>query len=263
MKAPIYLVDAFSHGPFTGNPAGVCLLDDQPDAEWAQSVAMEMNQAETAFVWERPDGFGLKWFTPVAEVDLCGHATLATAHILFALGRVPFDKPVHFQTLSGTLTCTIHGEEISMDFPAEPATPCTPPPALLKSIQSNPVWIGSNRLDYLVELPSEEIVRSLTPDLAKISSLGSRGVLFTARSASPAQDFVSRCFFPAFGIPEDPVTGSAHCALGPYWAEKLGKDSVVGYQASRRGGYVTIDVRGSRVTLKGRATTTLEGTLHG
>jgi PhzF family phenazine biosynthesis protein len=249
------LVDAFAQGPFTGNPAGVCFLDEPVDDLWLQSVAAEINQAETAFLLARGDGFSLRWFTPEIEVDLCGHATLASAHALWSTSRLDWDCPANFETRSGRLTAEWRETRISMDFPAERVS------AAAAEVGVPAVWTGANRMDWFVELESEGAVRDLEPDLALLAKLGKRGVIFTARSAHSEYDFVSRFFAPSAGVPEDAVTGSAHCALGPYWASKLGKDEVVGYQASRRGGVVGVEVRGERVNLLGTARTVVEGTL--
>jgi PhzF family phenazine biosynthesis protein len=266
MPQKIYIVDAFSHGPFTGNPAAVCPLGNPRTAPWMQGVAMEMNQAETAFYWPTgANAFALRWFTPACEVDLCGHATLASAHVLFNEGEA---SPVRFMTHSGELVCTKTEGGIEMDFPNEAPTP-TDDPGSKAALGVQPVWIGANRMDWFFELESEEQVRALAPDMARVAALGKRGVIVTARpdDRTPerqdlALDFVSRFFAPQSGIAEDPVTGSAHCALGPYWAQKLGKGSVTGYQASKRGGTVRVEVRGDRVGLAGRAVTVVEGTLR-
>ncbi len=259
----LHLIDAFADAPFTGNPAGVTLLEgpSPPDA-WCQAVAMEMNQAETAFITRRADGFGLRWFTPLAEVELCGHATLAAAHYLWDTGVLAPDAPARFHTLSGVLTATRDGDEwITLDFPvirsvAEDAPP-TVAAALGAPVQS--VWRGA--FDLLCVLENAAAVRALTPDLGAIIHWDVRGVIATAHSDRPDVDFVSRCFFPALGVPEDPVTGSAHCALAPHWAAVLGRNVLVGEQASRRGGHVRCEVVGDRVRLARRATTTLRGEL--
>lgn len=259
VSIPIFQVDAFAERPFTGNPAGVCLLESEPPAPWMQSVAAEMNLAETAFLWPREGGYSLRWFTPTVEVDLCGHATLASAHILWEVGRVDLREPIRFSTRSGVLTCTRNGSLIEMDFPAEPASAVTPPPELILALGKYPIWSGKNRMDYLLELKSEEAVRELTPDLVALAQLPSRGVIVTAASDKPGIDFVSRFFAPQSGVPEDPVTGSAHCALGPYWSERFGKHSLVGFQASVRGGRVEVRVEDSRVILGGAAVTVFGG----
>jgi len=262
MTFPLTLVDAFADAPFRGNPAAVCLLDAPAEEAWMQSVAAEMNQAETAFLV--PQGgseYGLRWFTPTAEVDLCGHATLASAHFLWEAGHLPVSETARFHTKSGLLTAARAGEWITLDFPATPLRPVDAPPGLEAALGLSAVWVGQTSFDYLVEAESEAVVRALTPDFARLLAIEARGVIVTARSAAPEYAFVSRFFCPSVGINEDPVTGSAHCALAPYWAGKLGKTSMIGYQASRRGGVVKAELRGDRVLLSGQAVTTLRGEL--
>jgi predicted PhzF superfamily epimerase YddE/YHI9 len=256
MTVPLYLADAFADAPFSGNPAGVCLLDAPADPQWMQQVAMEMNQAETAFVVPGPSAWGLRWFTPGAEVELCGHATLASAHVLWETGRLKTSDPAQFDTLSGRLVCTRDGDCIVMDFPAIETREGGD---LGGALECEVVWLGSNSMDLLAEVSSEETLRGLQPDMRALMNL-KRGLIVTARSSK--FDFVSRFFAPAVGVPEDPVTGSAHCALGPYWAARLGKPRLSAYQASKRGGRVGVEVLGDRVKLTGRAVTTLEGTLR-
>jgi len=233
-----------------------------------QSVATEMNQAETAFLVRRDDGdFDLRWFTPVSEVELCGHATLASAHHLWDSGALPSGETARFHTLSGVLTATQQADGwIELDFPTEVAVPAPAPESLVDALGATPLFIGNNRMDYLIELEDEETVRNLQPDLRTIASWDARALIVTARShghteAGLTADFISRCFGPALGINEDPVTGSAHCALAPYWAERLGKAELVAYQASKRGGWLRVRHNGDRVLLRGKAITTLEGTL--
>jgi predicted PhzF superfamily epimerase YddE/YHI9 len=265
----ILVVDAFTDSPFAGNPAGVCLLEEPADPAWMQRVAAEMKHSETAFPRpiDGPDAdFELRWFTPSVEVALCGHATLGSAHALYEIGAVPADRPIRFQTLhSGVLTVRRDASGLlEMDFPANPAEPVDAPDGLAGLVGGSVRWTGRNRQqDLLVELADERAVRTLDPDLQGFARLGGRGVIVTA-AADPGRrhDFVSRFFGPAVGVPEDPVTGSAHCALAPYWSERLGRDSLVGYQASRRGGHVHTTVRGDRVLLAGPATTVLDGTLR-
>jgi PhzF family phenazine biosynthesis protein len=262
MPAPLYLVDAFTDRPFAGNPAGVCLPAGHPDHLWMQAVAAEMNQAETAFVRPRPDGdWDLRWFTPTLEVDLCGHATLASAHVLWETGRAKADQPVRFHTKSGVLTCTLAHGRIEMDFPAEPATAVQAPAEEAFALGAAPVFVGRNRLDMLVVLDSAGEVRRLKPDIGQVARIKARGVIVTARSDRPDADFVSRFFAPQSGVAEDPVTGSAHCCLGPYWRAELGKAELVGYQASPRGGFVAVRCVGDRVMLGGRAVTVVAGEL--
>ena len=268
MERKIYLVDAFAHAPFTGNPAGVCPLESEPDAAWMQSVAMEMNQAETAFFWPQGDSYGLRWFTPAVEVDLCGHATLASAHVLFETGMLSHDRSARFQTLSGELVCTKTDGGIEMDFPNE-MPELDDRFSVGEALGTEPIWFGSNRMDWFFVLESEEAVRSLCPNMQAIGELGKRGVIVTAQTNSVPEsgeptdaDFVSRFFAPAAGVLEDPVTGSAHCALGPFWSHRLGKQTVRGFQASKRGGFVDVTVNERRVTLGGRAKTVVVGTLR-
>lgn len=254
----IFQVDAFTSEPFRGNPAAVCLLDAPRDTTWMQSVAAEMNLSETAFLDEQEGGFGLRWFTPTTEVDLCGHATLASAHVLWQMGAT--EPCLRFHTRSGTLTARRDDAGIHMDFPAAPATSLDPPAGLAEGLGATPVWVGANRFDYLVELADAAAVRVLAPDLDRLRAFPVRGVIVTAVGGVEA-DFISRFFAPAVGVDEDPVTGSAHCCLGPYWSERLGRADLVGYQASARGGHVGVHVAGARVVLSGRAVTVLSGEL--
>jgi len=263
MSVPLYLVDAFSDRPFAGNPAAVCLPDAHRDAAWMQHAAAEMNQAETAFLRPRPDGdWDLRWFTPVVEVELCGHATLASAHVLWETGRVPPASAVRFHTLSGVLTCTKRGARIEMDFPAEPATPVQSPAEEAFALGATPTFVGRNRMDMLVVLGSADELRRLKPDMGQVAEIKVRGVIVTAKSDVPEADFVSRFFAPATGVPEDPVTGSAHCCLGPYWRDVLRKDELVGRQVSKRGGTVHMRVAGDRVILGGSAVLVADGKLN-
>jgi PhzF family phenazine biosynthesis protein len=261
MTIPLFQVDAFADRPFAGNPAGVCLLPDDRPAEWMQAVAAEMNVSETAFVRPIDGGLGLRWFTPTVEIDLCGHATLASAHVLWESGRLAADVPARFHTRSGWLTAVRSGTEIEMDFPAKAPLATDAPPGLADALGATPKWVGNNRMDYFVELASESAVRGVNPDFVKLATLPVRGVIVTAKSDSPQFDFVSRFFAPAAGVNEDPVTGSAHCALAPFWANRLGKQQLRGYQASRRGGIVGVRIAGDRVQLSGTAVTVLRGEL--
>jgi PhzF family phenazine biosynthesis protein len=262
MSWEIYQVDSFTDRPFAGNPAGVCLLTKPADETWMQSVAAEMNVAETAFLTPRPDGtYDLRWFTPTVEVDLCGHATLASAHILWEQERLPQTETARFHTRSGLLSAWRDDGAIRMDFPAEPAAPCDPPPELRRALGVDFRFAGKNRMDWLVEVADEAVLAAVRPVFEALAALGGRGVIVTTRSGSPERDFVSRFFAPAAGVDEDPVTGSAHCALAPYWAGKLGKTALVGYQASARGGTVQCTVKGSRVLLGGHAVTVLRASL--
>lgn len=239
----------------------MCILDGAADAGWMQNVAAEMNLSETAFLYQQNDGYNLRWFTPTAEVDLCGHATLASAHVLWQEGHLSADAEARFHTLSGMLTVRQRGEWMEMNFPAEPPQPSDAPAGLVEALGTQARFVGQNRLDYLVEAESEDTVRKLAPDFGALEKISTRGIIVTARADSGDYDFVSRCFFPAVGINEDPVTGSAHCCLGPFWAARLGRDSLVGYQASARGGRVRVRIAGERVLLGGQAVTTLRGEL--
>lgn len=261
MGLEIIQVDAFTNEPFSGNPAGVCLLPEPAEAKWMQKVAAEMNLSETAFLYPQDDGFNLRWFTPTTEVDLCGHATLASAHILWERGHLPTETTARFYTLSGLLTAERRGDWIEMDFSAEPARPATAPPELAEALGVTPKHVGKNRMDYLVEVASEAEVRNLQPNFSLLKTISGRGVIVTSRADSANYDFVSRFFAPNAGIDEDPVTGSAHCCLGPYWGEKLDKDALVGYQASRRSGIVRVRLAGERVQLGGQAVTVLRAEL--
>jgi predicted PhzF superfamily epimerase YddE/YHI9 len=257
----IYQVDAFTDKPFTGNPAGVCALPGPRDDAWMRNVAAEMNLSETAFLLEQADGFRLRWFTPVVEVELCGHATLAAAHILWETGRLAPHEPARFHTLSGLLTAARRGDAIELDFPATPDEPAEAPPGLAEILGARVVNFRSSRFDHLAELESEAVVRCLRPDFTRLKSLPVRGIMVTSRAASPEFDFVSRFFGPAVGIDEDPVTGSAHCCLGPYWSRRLGKTEMMAYQASGRGGVVGVAVMGDRVHLRGKAVTVMAAEL--
>jgi PhzF family phenazine biosynthesis protein len=257
----LYLVDAFTSRPFAGNPAAVCLLPAPADPAWMLAVAAEMRLSETAFLTPNPQGFGLRWFTPLKEVRLCGHATLASAHALWQTGLLDPSQPACFDTLSGRLTATRLGDWIEMDFPARPQQPASPLKRLAEVLGASPLYVGSNGQTYLLELESEQVVRDLQPDLQRLVDLPVKAVIVTAPSTSPAYDFVSRFFAPAIGIPEDPVTGSAHCYLAPYWAGRLGKTEMSAYQASSRGGEVRMRLAGERVILGGQAVTVLAGEL--
>jgi len=265
MSIRISQVDAFTTRAFAGNPAAVCMLTDTRPADWMQQVAREMNLSETAFLRRRSDGFALRWFTPSHEVDLCGHATLASAHVLWSEGHLPVDEPAIFHTKSGVLTVRQHDDGIAMDFPAEPLAAVEAPPALTEALGVSPVFVGRNRMDYAVLLESPDAVQTVAPDLARLATIETRGVIVTAPAADGADhDFVSRFFAPRVGVPEDPVTGSAHCALGPFWAERLGRTDLVGRQLSARGGRVRVQMDAAdsqRVCLIGQAVTMLRGRL--
>ena len=262
MPIPLWQIDAFTSRPFAGNPAAVALLDSPRDDDWHQRVAAEMNLAETAFLTPVADGFGLRWFTPAVEVDLCGHATLASAHFLWESGRLAGDGAARFHTRSGVLTASRDGEWITLDFPATPVSAVPTPHDLVEALGVEPAFVGRSRFDVLVEVKHGDAVRHLTPNLDRLGRVPARGIIVTAPGDEPGIDFVSRFFGPAVGVPEDPVTGSAHCALGPFWAERLGRTRLVGFQASKRGGTVRVEVRGDRVLLGGQAVTVLRGELE-
>ncbi len=246
------VVDAFAPRPFAGNPAAIAVVDAFPAEEHMQAVAREMNLSETAFLVPRADGsYDLRWFTPLVEVDLCGHATLAAAHVLGGSGT--------FHTRSGELVCSLAPDGwIEMDLPADPPVPEAIPPAVAPALGVDPASVRAfarGRSDLLVELAGADVVRTVRPDLASVAALGSRSVVVTAAGDRPGFDCVSRVFGPNAGIPEDPVTGSAHCTLAGYWGERLGRDQLMGEQASARGGVVRMTRRGGRVVLGGQAVT--------
>jgi PhzF family phenazine biosynthesis protein len=258
MPLRITQVDAFTNQPFAGNPAAVCILHKPADPTWMLNVAREMNLAETAFLVKQRDGYDLRWFTPSVEVDLCGHATLASAHVLWEDGHLKPGEQARFHTKSGLLTAAKQKSWIALDFPVTPVSAATPPPGLADALGVQPRFVGRSRFDYVVEVDTEATVRELRPDLTALSRIESRGVIVTAVSDESSEfDFVSRFFAPQSGVPEDPVTGSAHCALAPYWAHKLGQTDLVAYQASPRGGAVLLRLLGDRVELSGEAVTVL------
>ncbi|NLK04460.1 MAG: PhzF family phenazine biosynthesis protein [Clostridiales bacterium] len=253
----IYQVDAFTDIPFKGNPAGVCILESEPTNKWMQDIACEMNLAETAFLLPMNDGYSLRWFTPNSEIDLCGHATLASAHILLEKGYTSEDQEVNFYTKSGLLTAKSQDGWIQLNFPATPEKEDEAPLELIEALNIEPLYVGKNIFDYIVEVGTEEIVRNIKPDFTKLLKVDMRGVIVTARSKK--FDFVSRFFAPEIGVFEDPVTGSSHCCLGPYWRDRLGKDEFIAYQSSSRGGVLRVQVVGDRVCISGKAVTVLEG----
>lgn len=265
MPLTLLQIDAFAKRPYTGNPAAVCLLDDEPDAQWMQAVAGEMNLSETAFVRPVRDGFDLRWFTPTVEVDLCGHATLAAAHALWSEGRVAEDAEIRFQTRSGVLTAARNGDLTELDFPATRPVPADLDEAQIQNLGDLlgvvPREVGRSAFDLLVDVESESDVRAARPDFRRLAELDCRGVIVTSASEDGRFDFVSRFFAPGAGVDEDPVTGSAHCCLGPYWGERLGKSGMTAFQASSRGGVIRVRVSGDRVFLGGHAVTVLRGTL--
>ncbi|MGW3288268.1 PhzF family phenazine biosynthesis protein [Streptomyces sp. NPDC001002] len=266
---PIRIVDAFTDRPFTGNPAGVLLLDAFPDDERLQQVALEVNHAETAFAQPLPEGgaadWALRWFTPTTEVDMCGHATLATAHVLHVTGT--HEGPVRFATRSGVLGATPEADgSITLDFPTAPLTPVEVPDGVADALGAEPLVAfdtGPNVGDLVLELADEKTVRALAPDHRALAAFSERGIIATAIAEDPTRgyDFVSRCFFPRIGIDEDPVTGSAHTALAPFWSERLGRPDLTGLQASPRSGRVGTRLRGDRTLLNGRAVVVIEGEL--
>jgi len=260
MGLPIFQVDAFTDKRFAGNPAAVCILPEPRDEIWMQNVAREMNLSETAFLCRQEDGFDLRWFTPTVEVDLCGHATLASAHILWEVGLLTPQEQARFHTRSGLLTAA-RKDGIELDFPATPDAPTSAPSGLCEALGVEPKYVGKNEFDYLVEVDSEKTVRNLKPDYGTLKTLTVWGIMVTSLADSSSYDFVSRFFAPGAGIDEDPVTGSAHCCLGPFWSRRLGKNEMIAYQASERGGIVRVRVAGERVYLGGRAVTVLRGEL--
>ena len=275
----IYQVDAFTDRPYAGNPAAVCILPGPADEAWMRNVAAEMNLSETAFLYPEPTststedntenqnvapGYRLRWFTPTVEVDLCGHATLASAHTLWHQGIVPAEQTLHFFTRSGLLTAQQHGDWIELNFPALITEQTEPPQDLLFALGLGAIqvrWIGRSRFDLLVEVDTEKSVRSLSPDFGRLAGINARGVIVTAPAQAEGYDFLSRFFGPAAGVDEDPVTGSAHCCLAPFWGRKLGKEEMTAFQASARGGEVRVRLDGDRVRLMGKAVTVLAGTL--
>ena len=266
----LFQIDAFTSKPFRGNPAAVCLLDEERDAQWMQDVAAEMKLSATAFLLPSRDGlsaandgFSLRWFTPATEVALCGHATLASAHALWEESVLAASETARFHTKSGLLTVTRNGDLIELDFPATLEQPSEAPAGLLESLGINdPVYIGRNKFDYLLEVNSEDVVRELNPNHAGLRKIPARGVIVTSRATTTDADFVSRFFAPGSGVDEDPVTGSAHCCLTPYWSAKLGKEEMTAYQASARGGFVYVQLAGDRVKLRGHAVTVFRGELR-
>jgi PhzF family phenazine biosynthesis protein len=262
----IFQVDAFTGSAFGGNPAAVCLLPGPAEPAWMQRVAAEMNLSETAFLEPRDGGYGLRWFTPAVEVALCGHATLASAHVLYETGLARPGEAIRFDSASGTLTARQDGPAIALDFPATPAREAGPPPDVLAALGvippvTGPAWTGRSRDDLLIVLAAEEEVTALAPDFGKLAAAGGRGIIVTAPTSRSDADFVSRFFAPAVGVAEDPVTGSAHCTLAPYWCGRLGRAALTGYQASARGGTVRVRLAGDRVILTGQAVTVLTGEL--
>lgn len=255
----IVQIDAFTDRAFRGNPAAVCRLTNFPEAREMQILAREMNLSETAFLKPVDDGYQLRWFTPTVEVDLCGHATLASAHFLWESGELSHEAEARFQTRAGLLTARRRDHWIEMDFPSQPPVAAEPPSGLLRAAAVDPRFVGRNDSDWLIEVESEQAVLGLEPDIHRLGEICERGLMVTGVTDSESYDFVSRFFAPAAGVPEDPVTGSAHCCLGPYWAQRLDKTELVGYQASSRGGVVRMRIRGDRIILGGQAVTVMHG----
>jgi PhzF family phenazine biosynthesis protein len=261
MGVIIFQVDSFTNKPFAGNPAGVCILSEHRDDSWMQNVAREMNLSETAFLHKSDDGFDLRWFTPSLEVDLCGHATLASAHILWENGILNQNEQARFHTRSGLLTAERKDQWIELDFPALPDKKVAAPKTLSKILGAKPRYVGKSRMDYIVEVDSEKTVRKMKPNAAQLAKLPFRGLIVTAPATSKPYDFVSRFFAPRVGIDEDPVTGSAHCCLGPYWQKRLGKNEFLAQQVSARGGVIRVRVCGNHVKISGEAVTVLRAEL--
>ena len=257
MKIPLYQIDAFTGRMFAGNPAAVCPLEGWLDDALMQDIAMENNLSETAFFVPLDQGYHIRWFTPAAEVDLCGHATLASAYTIFT--HIDSSRnDVTFQSRSGPLTVARRGDLLAMDFPAQPPSPCDPSTLLIEALGAKPLEALRSE-DYFIVFPSEQDVRGLYPDMGLLAKVDSRGVIVTAKGEKA--DFVSRFFAPKYGVNEDPVTGSAHCALIPYWSGKLGKKDLIAHQVSKRGGELFCTDRGDRVVISGRAVPYMEGVI--
>lgn len=260
---PIYIADAFTDRAYAGNPAAVAFPSEALADDLMQSIAAEMNLSETSFLHRGEDGFSLRWFTPKTEVKLCGHATLAAAHVIWDSHRQAPDRPLVFHTLSGPLTATrLSDGATELDFPSrQPTALAQAPSGLLDALGAaqETIWVGQDEDDYLIEIATEESLRRLRPDMRLLGEIDTRGIIVTARSSQEGIDFVSRYFAPRAGIPEDPVTGSAHCALAPFWSERLQKARMTGYQASERGGAVTVEIRDQRIALTGRCVITMDG----
>jgi PhzF family phenazine biosynthesis protein len=261
MGEKIFQVDAFTDRPFSGNPAAVCILEAPREAGWMLDLAREMNLSETAFLRQKMGGFSLRWFTPRLEVDLCGHGTLAAAHILWEQGYTRAAEPVRFHTLSGPLSAERKDGWIELNFPMEKAEQAEPPPGLLEALHINAEFVGRNRLDYLVEVASPDILKGMAPDFEALEKIPARGVIVTARALAGPFDFFSRYFAPGSGIGEDAVTGSSHCCLAPFWQSRLGKRKFLAYQASGRGGVLRVRAADNRVILGGQAVTVFRGEL--
>lgn len=263
MRQVITQVDAFTDKPFGGNPAAVCVLPAPQDDRWMQQVAQEMNLSETAFLVKQDDGFNLRWFTPAVEVPLCGHATLASAHVLWSEGHLSKDEVARFHTKSGLLIAKYQNDWIELDFPANPSQAAIAPAELGTALGVNYKAVYQNSLGYFVEVESADVVRQMQPNFQLLKTLPVDGVIVTsATNPGSKYDFISRFFAPALGIDEDPVTGASHCCLAPFWRDRLGKNTFLAYQASSRGGVVKLYYDGGdRVLLSGQAVTILQGEL--
>lgn len=257
----IFQVDAFTDKPYKGNPAAVCVLTETRDDKWMQNVAKEMNLSETAFLLKDQEGYRLRWFTPSMEIDLCGHATLASAHTLWENGYVSKQEEINFYTKSGVLTAKYNDGWIMLNFPALPVEECSAPEKLLQALGIKPIFTGRSKSNYFVEVDSEDTIKKLRPNFSQLLEIDMHGVIVTSRSNTKEFDFISRFFAPEIGVFEDPVTGSAHCSLATYWSKKLNKNSFDAYQASERGGILKVKLSGDRVFLLGEAITILRGEL--
>jgi len=262
MKQTIVQIDAFTSQPYAGNPAAVCLLDRAADETWMRNVAREMNLSETAFLYPIEGGFHLRWLTPKAEVDLCGHGTLATAHLLFEDGVVRADETARFKTRSGWVSATLQQGLVELDFPVNPLEEIPPPQGLVAALGVQPVSVSTYPKGYLVVIDSEDAVRSLDPDLTALARLPQPKVCVSAPASTSSADFVSRLFAPALGIPEDPVNGNSHTVLAPYWSPRLGKQAMISHYVSERGGEIHVKLAGDRVKIAGHAVTVMRGTLE-
>lgn len=260
MSIRFFQVDAFTNQPFKGNPAGVCLLNSMPDDKTLAAIAGENNLAETAFLLPEQDGYRLRWFSPLVEISLCGHATLASAHVLWEIGLVPRTDTIHFYTLSGLLTATYQDGWITLNFPAREHAPAVLPEAWQSMFDQEIINVAYSVDRYIVELSSAEAVASFIPDRQLL--LAHKCIITAKGAANTPYDFVSRFFAGPIGVDEDPVTGSAHCSLAPYWAERLHKTAFFAYQASPRGGELQVIWQDDRVLLKGQAITVIDGTFH-
>lgn len=262
MTLNITQVDAFTDQPFAGNPAAVCVLPEPASEQWMQSLAQEMNLSETAFLYKQDDGYNLRWFTPAIEVELCGHATLASAHVIWSEGHLPEHEEARFYTKSGLLQAQRKGDWIELNFPATPERSVDIPPGLVEALGVEPKYVGTNGFYYLAEIDSEQTLRQMQPNFMHLKTLPFRGIMVTSLADTKEYDFVSRFFAPAAGIDEDPVTGSAHCCLGPFWRDRLDKDEFLAYQASARGGVIRVRCSGDRIYLGGQAVTVMRGELY-